>query len=383
MLFIINLIYVILFNLFFVPINFFLYKLRLINKLSYHNNIKEIIIKNGPIFIKYVQLLLIDKKNFNRYISLELIDVLTDLEDNIYKPQIYQNNLSINNCKIDIVKKSIASGSICAVYEFKYNDNTYILKTLHRNIARDIKIGYKLLGIYFTIIKYFSTKYKRIVNVIDMSNFRSIILQQTDMNLESKNIKIFNKLYGGYDIINIPNYIYNDNTNILMTKFEGYKLSEFIEKYPKYKLETYYVILSAIYIMIRKKVVHGDFHLGNILFVLDNGKVKINIIDFGLVFRITTYQSEQLLNYVETFKHKYILNFIKTINNNITDELYINRHTLFSKECDRINLVLLNKLKFPLELLNLLSILDYVTIFLKRQDINNILDFMITNDIVE
>lgn len=382
MLFIINLIYVILFNLFFVPINFFLYKLRLINKLSYHNNIKNIIIKNGPIFIKYVQLLLIDKKNFNRYISSELIDVLTDLEDNIYKPNTYRNNLSINNCKINI-EKSIASGSICAVYEFNYDNNTYILKTLHKNIGRDIKIGYKILGIYFTIIKYFSKKYKRIINVIDMSNFRSIILQQTNMNLESENIKIFNKLYGSYDIINIPKYIYNDNNNIIMTKFEGYKLSEFIEKYPKHRLETYYVILSAIYIMIRKKVVHGDFHLGNILFVLDNDKVKINIIDFGLVFKISDYQSEQLLNYVETFKQKYIINFIKTINNNITDELYINRHTLFSKKYNRLNTVLLNKLKFPLELLNLLSILDYITIFLKRQDINNFLDFMITNNIIE
>ena len=135
--------------------------------------------------------------------------------------------------------------------------------------------------------------------------------------------------------------------------------------------------------MISKKVVHGDFHLGNITFILLNNKVKINIIDFGLVFEITQYQSEQLLNYVETFKHKYIINFIKTINNNVTDDLYINRHTLFLQDNSRLNLVLLNKLKFPLELLNLLSILDYVTLLLKRQDINNILDFMISNDIIE
>jgi len=364
----------------FVPINIFLYSIGLLDRFSYHNNIKNIIIKNGPIFIKYVQLLLIDKTKLNKFITSDLIKVLTDLEDNIHKPKRYKKKLNIDNNNVRIANKSFATGSICSVYGFNYNNNSYILKNLHNNIDRDIKIGYKLLDIYFIIIKGFSTKYKTILSLIDMSNFRKVILQQTDMMIESENIQLFYNLYNNYNIINIPNYIYNDNTSIIMTKLKGYKLSDFLERYPQHKLESYYVILSAIYIMISKKVIHGDFHLGNITFILVNSKVQINILDFGLIFKITDYQSEQLLNYVETFRDKYIINFLKTIDNNITDDLYINRHILILKEYNRLDRF--NKFKLPLELLNLISILDYVTLLLKKEDINNFLDFMITNDII-
>ena len=228
MLYLINLVYIILYNFLFSTLNFILYKLRIIDKKLYYGNIKKIIIKNGPIFIKYVQLLLIDKVNLNRYISLELIEELTDLEDNIYKPKKYLNKLTINNKTIEIVNKSLASGSICCVYDFKYKDTDYILKTLHKNIEKDIKIGYKLLGVYFIIIKRFSKKYKTILNLIDMSNFRKVILQQTDMNIESENIKKFYKLYNNYDIINIPKYVHNNNNTIIMRKLDGYKLSDFV-----------------------------------------------------------------------------------------------------------------------------------------------------------
>ena len=380
-----KLVYLLFYNFIKIPLTYFLFKFKVITREEYNKTIKDIIIYNGPVFIKYVQLVLIDKEHLKKYLSIDLIKELTDLEDKIYTNIRFKDNVVINNTIHLQHYYSSASGSICGIYEFPNNNEIFIIKKKHKNIEEHISIGYIVLQLIVYILKNISLKYKSILSIIDIITFKSSILQQCNMVYEANNLQQFYNLYNRYKIINIPNYLYNNEEMIIMKKLDGYKFNDFMEKFPDYKEECYYVLISSIYLMIRKKLLHGDFHLGNILFNIENNRVVINIYDFGIIFNLNDIQSESLLNYIETFKNNHLTTFLKTFNKNITEDLINNRHKLFlrSESNYTLNLSYLSSLKIPLEIINILSILCYIKILFINLDINKLFSFMIENDILE
>jgi len=380
-----KLLYLIFYNSVKIPITHFLFKNKLITEEKYNKKIKDIIIYNGPVFIKYVQLILIDKEHLKKYLSIDLIKELTDLEDKIYTNIKFRDNVVINNTIHLENYSSTAAGSICAIYEFSNNNEVFIIKKIHKNIEETISIGYIVLQLVVYILKKLSLNYKSILSIIDMKTFKSSTLQQCSMIYESKNLQQFYNLYNHYKIINIPSYIYNNNEIIIMKKLNGYKFNDFIDKFPDYKEESYYVLISSIYLMISKKLLHGDFHLGNMLFSIENNKVVINIYDFGIIFNLNDIQSDSLLNYIETLENNHLTTFLKTFNKNITEDLINNRHKLFLRResHNKLNVSYLSSLKIPLEIINILSILCYIETLLINLDINYLFNFMIENDILE
>jgi predicted unusual protein kinase regulating ubiquinone biosynthesis (AarF/ABC1/UbiB family) len=381
MLFYIRLVITLLLNTLVIPV-FLLYKCYLLPEWIYNKFIKYIIVFNGPVFIKYVQLLLIDKLSLREFISNDLIEELTDLEDNIYKSIKLEKKLVINNQHLNIENNySIASGTISSVYEFKYKNKDYILKKVHKNIEKNIKYGYILLKLILNNFP-FNKKYSNFIQLIDMTNFKTIILKQCDMNFESKILKKFYKLFNTSHIINTPKYIFNTGEILIMEKLSGYKLNQFISLYPKKKLETYCVLMSTIYSMIKYKLLHGDFHFGNMFFNIKNEKVIINIFDYGIVFNLTDKQSEYLLDYIETLDSQNLIYFLKTLNSNIPSDPKIYKK-FYSKNISGINIQFLKKYHIPLEIINLLSILRNLKIFFTKNDLNFLLDFMINNNIID
>ena len=51
------------------------------------------------------------------------------------------------------------------------------------------------------------------------------------------------------------------------------------------------MIYSAVVIMLKNNVLHGDFHQGNFLLNIVSDKVELTIIDFGIICNITDEQS--------------------------------------------------------------------------------------------
>ena len=376
-----KLLFLIFYNLFNIPLTYFLFKYKIITEKKYNKNIKDIIIYNGPIFIKYVQLLLMDKKTLKTHISIDLIEELTNLEDKVYTNIQFTDNVIINNTVYLQNYNSTASGSICAIYEFSNNNEVFIVKKIHKNIDETINLGYIVLKLVVYVLKKISLTYKIILSTIDMETFVYTILKQSSMTYEAENLKQFYNLYNHYKIIRIPRHIYNNDQIIVMKKLHGYKFNDFIDKFPDYTEELYHVLISSIYLMISKKLLHGDFHLGNILFSLEDNKVVINIYDFGIIFNLNDVQSESLLNYIETQKIDHLTSFLKTINKNITKDLLIKRKEVYkfgsSGSLD------LSGINIPLEIINILSILFHIKNKSSKLDINKLFDFMVNNDILE
>ena len=140
---------IVLFNLFYPFFIFVLYKLNFIKKENYYKGIKKILHRNGPVFIKFTQLLLIKKEhllNYNsKYFDKDLILILSGLENDIYESdkKIY----SQINDKIYQIKNSysIDSGSVAYIYELNYNKKICILKTVNENIKKKLKNNIKIL----------------------------------------------------------------------------------------------------------------------------------------------------------------------------------------------------------------------------------------------
>ena len=61
--------------------------------------------------------------------------------------------------------------------------------------------------------------------------------------------------------------------------------------------------------MVSENIIHGDFHQGNFLFYKSDNKVHITILDFGLIFKLTSEQSDIILNYLESYQNKYLIQF--------------------------------------------------------------------------
>uniref|UniRef100_A0A6C0ELJ6 Protein kinase domain-containing protein n=1 Tax=viral metagenome TaxID=1070528 RepID=A0A6C0ELJ6_9ZZZZ len=365
-------------NILIIPF-FLLYKCYLVPEWIHNKFIKYIIIFNGPVFIKYVQLLLIDKEALREHISNDLINELTNLEDKIYKPIKLNNKITINNENLNIENSySISSGTISSVYEFSYNNKDYILKKVHKNVVQNIKRGYILLKIILTKFPFIS-KYKKFCKLVDIKNFENVLLKQCDMHYESGALQQFYRLFKTSLIINTPKYVFNTQNILIMQKLDGYKLDDFIKLYPNKKLETYCLLTSTVYTMIKYKFLHGDFHFGNMFFDIKNDTVVINIFDFGIVFNLSDEQSKNLLDYIETQQTDKLVCFLKTINPNIPTDY----KQLYSRRIDSIDIDLIKNYHIPLEIINLLSIFQNISLFFTKNNLNDLIDYMIANDIMD
>jgi len=326
-----------------------------------------------------VQLLLIDKEALREHISNDLINELTNLEDKIYKPIKLNNKITINNENLNIENSySISSGTISSVYEFSYNNKDYILKKVHKNVVQNIKRGYILLKIILTKFPFIS-KYKKFCKLVDIKNFENVLLKQCDMHYESGALQQFYRLFKTSLIINTPKYVFNTQNILIMQKLDGYKLDDFIKLYPNKKLETYCLLTSTVYTMIKYKFLHGDFHFGNMFFDIKNDTVVINIFDFGIVFNLSDEQSKNLLDYIETQQTDKLVCFLKTINPNIPTDY----KQLYSRRIDSIDIDLIKNYHIPLEIINLLSIFQNISLFFTKNNLNDLIDYMIANDIMD
>lgn len=380
----------ILFNLFYPLYIFVSYKLNLIKKETYYKGIKYIIKKNGPVFIKFTQLLLIKKEHLikynKKYFDEDLILILSGLENDIYKSdkKIYSKfNNKLYNIKNSY---SIDSGSVAYIYEVYYDKNICILKTVHENIKKKLKNHIKILKIFLYLFS-FNSNYFEIINVIKVDNFENLLVNQADMNLESNNLKKFYEIFSSYDIVHIPKYYENDEYNLIMSKVDGIKLYDFLKINPESKLEVIYLIYSCIHKMVSNKILHGDFHQGNILFFKIDNNVNISILDFGLVFILNNRQSEIILDYLESFKRIHLINLINTFGNKLIETDF----KTTKKESDITyitNLILKYKLNFPIEILNLISTIDFIKNLCENMKtdknllLDNLFDYMIDKEFI-
>jgi predicted unusual protein kinase regulating ubiquinone biosynthesis (AarF/ABC1/UbiB family) len=229
--------------------------------------------------------------------------------------------------------KPINSGMISLVYLAKYNNHTHdiIIKIKRKNIDKKLEQGIDNLLFFINLLKVipFFNNYKISENI---QNNIHVIKEQTNFDKEISNIKQMQKNCTNLDYIKIP-YVYDNINNnfsnvIAMQYINGKKFNE-LDK------EDYFgfakqVIKFGVVTSVIHGFSHGDFHVGNILFIKEYHKntnapiYKLGIIDFGIMTEIREPFKSNMLNCLTSvFQDSSIIFLDKFINSGIFEPCII------------------------------------------------------------
>ena len=202
----------------------------------------------------------------------------------------------------------VNSGTVALVFKAQLNNVPVIIKILRPNIKNKIKEDIDILLHFFgnTIIKKIIECYIKLNFQKFIENNTDTLLRQCDFHNEVKNALIFKSNLINKKNIVVPciykHFTETFNEVIIMEYLEG----PVAKNVPLENLRKNVEPLQSFYFesLFRYNVLHGDFHLGNII-IMDDGN-KIGIIDFGIVHFLTDEDSNKLFDIM----------FLTTTNNN-------------------------------------------------------------------
>lgn len=196
------------------------------------------------------------------------------------------------------------SGTVALVFKARLNDVPVIIKILRPNIKNKIKEDIDILLYFFknALIKKINEHYIKLDFQKFIENNTDILLRQCDFDKEVTNALIFkNNLKNKKNIV-IPlifqHFTETFNDVIIMEHLEG----SIAKNIPLEDLKKDIEPLQSFFFesLFRYNILHGDFHLGNII-IMDGGRDgghnnKIGIIDFGIVHFLTDEDSNKLFD---------------------------------------------------------------------------------------
>jgi len=236
------------------------------------------------IFIKIFQWLSSEKKINDKYLLLlkKYVDNCPYDDDSVDKETLinlikYSNE---NNHNLELTSFiPYRSGSINLVFIAYLNNKKVVIKILRRNIIKKIEESidfFYYIGNIFYIIFYIYNIQDIIYDIIYKN--KNILIEQTNLKNELDNIKLFKYKYRNSNYLIIPNFYeeFTDKYNnlIVMDFIEGCTIDN-IQKEDKEEFNKIY--LKYTYSFLEKEIIHGDLHIGNILFCkLNNTEKNMN-----------------------------------------------------------------------------------------------------------
>ena len=219
---------------------------------------------------------------------------------------------SLRNDELVVDYAPINSGSVALVFKARLNNSPVVIKILRPNIRNKIKEDIDILLEFFDniFIKYFIRFYIKINFKNFIINNTENLLNQCNFHDEVKHILLFkNNLKNKKNIV-IPDvythYTETFNKIIIMEFLDG----PIAKNVPLDKMKNCVEHLQSFFFdsLYRYNILHGDFHLGNII-VMNDGD-KIGIIDFGIVYFLTDELSNSLFDIMFlSLKSNHIKNF--------------------------------------------------------------------------
>tara|TARA_Y100000996_G_scaffold20048_1_gene14796 strand:- start:5088 stop:6359 length:1272 start_codon:yes stop_codon:yes gene_type:complete len=277
---------------------YILYLFKVDQQKRFENAIKQL----GSINIFYIKIFqAISTNNFllteeqTDYLSRYTDDVpfMSNEIDPFFEMEINKISRRIND-NFEINKQGeylvpLKSGMVSLVYTGTLNGQRVAIKVLRKNIRKKLYDALNKIDFLFKIVGRWP--YIRAFNVNELiSENRNILIEQTDLKKEVKNINTIYKncLFTDYVIIPkvYPEYTTEDSSFFVMDYLEGRKVNEITDD----EKETYCLQLAkfGIKCILYNRVYHGDLHPGNILFMKDeSNNLKIGIIDFGIIGELT------------------------------------------------------------------------------------------------
>ena len=257
------------------------YKLGFISKKELIIGFREYIINRGQIFIKIIQLFLMNQYKWGGTFTNDEFEELNKILDNVY---------------LDIPESdfNIGCGSVAYVC-YNKSDNSKVIKKLIPGIEEKIEESFDNFSSMIKMSRLFNYD---IINIDELYIYKKYMLEQTNMIKEADSMKKMKQVFKFNKYINIPNIFFYNNEMIEMEFKKGEKIDDFLKKYPDRKKECCKLLEEALKSMLDSKFIHGDLHPGNLLFYIKNNEVKLNMIDFGLVLELTKKQHIIFYNFL-------------------------------------------------------------------------------------
>jgi len=261
------------------------YKLGLMTRLDFIISLREYVVSKGQIFVKLIQLLLINQYKWGDAFNKKEYEELNLILDNVYK-DVGNNDFKVGCGSVAYVSYERKNNTIC---------KDIVVKKLIPNIKDKINQSFDRFEKMLNIASFFNYD---IISINNLNSYYDFIIDQTDLNKEAINMIKAKNIYKNCSNIDVPYvYAYNDEM-IKMSFVEGKKLSDFFEKYLYLKSETLELLKKAIILMINNNILHSDLHEGNLLFYQKDEEVFLNIIDFGLVVNLNENSKVILKSYL-------------------------------------------------------------------------------------
>ena len=213
------------------------------------------------------------------------------------------NDINYNNEELLYLSSEvpIKSGVIALIYEGTIGNQKVVIKVKKNNIYNKLLQSLDEIDIFFKILSFFPyIKYLNTSNII--AENRKYLLEQTDFRMEINNIENVYKNFENSEDFIIPKvyckYTEKYPNMIVMDYINGNKINN-VENDDK---EEYSKLVAkfGLQCVLKHSIYHGDLHPGNILFINENGKKKLGILDYGIIGKITKEEKNIFLDFLYT-----------------------------------------------------------------------------------
>ena len=189
------------------------------------------------------------------------------------------------------VKKILGSGLISIVYESEWEGKPIVVKIKRKNIDTRIKASIESLQWYLEWIHWM---YPIPVPLLAFEEIKDSFLTQLNYLQEVKNHKHFQSI-ASYPFITTPTLIESEcnASQLVMTKLEHTPITSLSEKEVQRSIS--HLVEMVLHLLTHHGFIHGDLHLGNLLFQGD----ALGIIDFGFVIQLTCEQKDHIFELVK------------------------------------------------------------------------------------
>ena len=253
--------------------------------------LKQIVMDNGALSIKFMQWYLSNKETDNFDGSYEkIIEYFDDVFDNCpyhsleETKEIFKSEFNTEMSEIIDINsiEHIGSGSIGQVYKCKINDKYVAMKVKHPSVNKIIRNQRYIIDLIIFIQKieylknYFELYY-------DINDFMETLYLQLDFKNEVFNTNKFYKIFSDNPLVVIPKILYSSNSIIISEYENGINYDE-LSKYQKLKAGIIFYCL-ILQMVLFSNFIHGDLHKKNWKVRLNKNKdYQIIVYDFGLCF---------------------------------------------------------------------------------------------------
>jgi ubiquinone biosynthesis protein len=267
------------------------YKLKITNQVETFNNITNKLSNLNILYTKLLQWIINDTIYFNDDIKKNFEKFTDNVEYNENDIDYLSLLELVNTHNIKLLSlKPIKSGTISVIFKGLLNDDKpVIIKIIKKNIQTKLIESIEFFRLLGNISKYMPYISQFNLDTLIRDNSKELLLQTNFIN-EVENIETFYNNFKNNTSIVIPmvykNITSSNNNIIVMDYIDG--ISAYSIKHNEkdiYSRILYKFIFESIF---QHEIFHGDLHPGNILFIKDNDKYKIGIVDYGIIGKINS-----------------------------------------------------------------------------------------------